>query len=161
MTFFAGDIIYAQDINRPITWITQQVAQSLANSTDTAITFGTGATVIDTDNFHDETTNNTRITPNRPGFYMFVGTLFLTNSAAITAYNATIARNGTVQAPRSRQKPAGTNVTCSTQVSVLLDMNGSTDYVELFGTQTSGGALNTTVGGSFTSSLLCYMVMPS
>jgi hypothetical protein len=79
--------------------------------------------------------------------------VFVAASAALTSLIATIGKNGTVQAPRHRFKPGTANVSASAQVSVILTANGTTDYFELFGQQTTGGALNTTTGGSFTSVL--------
>jgi hypothetical protein len=161
MTVYGGDKTLVTDINpieartilKPLVRIAQQSAQSLANSTDTAITFGSGSTGFDTHDFHDESTNNSRVTPTVAGYYRVTGTVFVAASAALTSLIATIGKNGTVQAPRHRFKPGTANVSASAQVSVILTANGTTDYFELFGQQTTGGALNTTTGGSFTSVL--------
>ncbi len=160
MTAYGGDIIYARDVNRPVTRLVQQAAQSLANSTDTALTFGAGSEDFDLGGWHSETTNNTRITPTIPGYYQVVGTVFLAASSAVTSCIATIAKNGTVQAPRSRMKPGANNLSGTSTVTVTLYLNGTTDYVELIGQQTSGGALNTNVGGSFASVFEVQLVQP-
>jgi hypothetical protein len=140
------------ELDKPLCKLVQQVAQSIANSTDTALTFGTGSEDFDTHGFHSETTNNTRITPSVAGYYLCYGTFFM-SPGAYTSVIATIAKNGTVVPPRSRFRPEVTapNLGTSVPVSVILAMNGSTDYVELFGQQSSGGAVNTNVGGSFAS----------
>lgn len=160
MTVQVGGIITASDVllvvKPPLVRLVQQSAQSLANSTDTAITFGAGSEEIDNyGTFHDETTNNTRITPKIAGYYRLTGAVFLTISSAVTSLIATIAKNGSVVPPRSRHKPAATALAGSAQVSVIQAANGTTDYFELFGQQTSGGALSTNVGGSFASVLEC------
>lgn len=146
------------ELDRPLCKLVQQVAQSLANSTDTAITFGTGSEDFDTHGFHSESTNNTRITPNVAGYYEFYGTVFVASSNA-SSLIATIAKNGTVVPPRTRLKPdAAAALTASAPVKVILSMNGTTDYCELFGQQTTAGALNTNVGGSFASVFGCIFL---
>lgn len=42
----------------------------IPSNSNTTLAFGTGTTVIDTDNFHSETTNNTRITVDEDGVYL-------------------------------------------------------------------------------------------
>lgn len=149
----AGDKAFWADvanaINRPMVKMTQAVAQSLPNATDTALSFTTED--LDTNGFHDTTTNNSRVTPTIAGWYECRGTVFFSASASITVVAATIAQNGSVVAPRGRPKPGTANVSTTAEVAVSLSFNGSSDYVELFGNQTSGGALNTNVGGSFAS----------
>jgi hypothetical protein len=140
--------------------LVQQAAQSLANSTDTALTFGTASEEWDTHGFHSESVNTSRITPTVAGYYRLTGTVFVVASTALTALTAVMAKNGTVQPPRHRPKPAATNITSSVQVTVTLTANGSTDYFEFFAQQTSGGALNTNVGGSFASVFECEYRRP-
>lgn len=136
---------------KPLCRLVQQSAQSLTSAADTAITFGTSSEDIDTHGFHSEVTNNTRITPNVAGYYKITGTVFFAASSSITSAMATISKNGTVQPPRVRAKPDSQNWSTSVQVSMIQRANGTTDYFELLGTQSSAGAVNTNVGGSFAS----------
>lgn len=141
----------------------QQASQSLASSTDTPITFGTSSEEWDTHGFHSESVNTSRITPTIPGYYRLTGTLFMQGSGTMTALTATIAKNGVVQPPRHRTRPLNTtNITSSVQVAVMLTANGTTDYFELFGQQTTSGAtaVSTNVGGSFASVFECEYRRP-
>jgi hypothetical protein len=153
----AGDIIFWSDvadaIRPPITRLVQQALQSLANATNTAITFGAGSEEIDTHGFHDTAVNTARITPTKPGRYRAVGTLNMASTAAITILTAFIGKNGTAVQPFPRTKPAATATTGSTTVSAIVEMNGTTDYIELYGNQSSGGAVNTQASGGVNSVL--------
>lgn len=67
---------------------------------------------------------------------------------------AIIARNGTLMAPSERIANL-TATPMSVSVQRLIECNGTTDFVELFGWQTSGGALNMLGTGSETSTITC------
>lgn len=146
-----GEEIDPADVLPQLVRLVQTVAQSLANSTDTAITF-TAAADIDTDGLFNAGTSTTRVTVNRNGVYRITGTVFVAASTAVTSLFATIAINGGVIAPRVRAKPGTSNISASVQVSVMQRLTAG-QYIELFGQQTSGGALLTNVGGSFASVL--------
>lgn len=153
----AGDIIFWSDvadaIRPPITRLIQVALQSIPNATNTALTFGAGSEDIDTHGFHDTAVNTSRITPTKAGRYRVVGTGNLASSAAVTILVAFIGKNGTAVQPYPRQKPAATATTTSASASAIVEMNGSTDYVELFLHQTSGGAINTQASGGVNSVL--------
>lgn len=153
----AGDVIFWSDvadaIRPPVVRLTQQAAQSLANATSAPITFGAGSEEIDTHGWHDTTTNPARITPTKAGRYRVQGTVNVASSSAVTILYATIGKNGATLQPLPRQKPAATVTTTSAQVSAIVELNGTTDYIELYGNQTSGGALNTQASGGVNSVL--------
>lgn len=146
---------------RPAWRLVQAAAQSLNHDTDTAITFGTGSTVIDTHNFHDEGTNPSRVTPNVPGLYVVTGVVFLEPVNNIIRLEAAIMLNGSVQHPRMREvhmrdSAGGVNDLLSDSASRttprafgLFQMNGTTDYFELMGrhTRQSAASMSTTVSG--------------
>ncbi|GEM_PF-5178464 len=154
----AGDIIYAADFDRPFCRLVQQSAQSIGTS-DTPLTFGASSENYDPFSLHDEVTNNTRITVDRAGIWLVKGTVFLSASTTPTALTATISVNGAVQPARSRSKPAATNVSMSQEVTEILSL-ALGDYLELLGTST-GGAVNSNVGGSFASTLMARYLGPS
>ena len=68
MTVFGGDETMANDVNSPKVRLVQQAAgvQTIATS-DTTLTFGSGSEDYDTNGWHDETTNPSRITVDRDG----------------------------------------------------------------------------------------------
>ncbi len=157
----AGDIINASDFDRPFCRLVQQAAQAIGTS-DTALTFGTGSEANDAFNLHNESTNNTRITVDRAGVWMFKGTVFMGGNANITALTATLGINGAVQPARSRSKPASTASTMSQEVMEIFGLS-SGDYVELYGvlSLSSGTSQNTNVGGSFASTFEAYYLGPA
>jgi hypothetical protein len=171
MVAVAGGVVFAADTTtiaalttgKPLVRLVQQSAQSLANSTDAAILFGSGSEDIDTHNFHDVSTNTNRITPTVAGYYRLTGTVYFAASTAVTNYWANISKNGTIQAPRSRMvlpATASASLARSLTVSLMLPANGTTDYFELIGQQTSGAALNTATGGGTASVLECEFLRP-
>jgi hypothetical protein len=153
----AGDIIFWSDvadaIRPPITRLVQQAVQSAANATNAAITFGAGSEEIDTHGFHDTAVNPTRITPTKAGRYRAAGTVNMAATGAVTILAAFIGKNGASVQPFVRMKPNATASTPASSATAIVEMNGTTDYVELFVNQTSGGALNTQASGGVNSVL--------
>jgi hypothetical protein len=153
----AGDIIFWSDvadaIRPPVTRLVQQAVQSCANATNVQITFGAGSEEIDTHGFHDTAVNTNRITPTKAGRYRVVGTVNMASSAAVTILAAFIGKNGLSVQPYVRAKPAATATTNAASASAIVELNGTTDYVELWVNQTSGGALNTQASGGVNSAL--------
>lgn len=153
----AGDEVNASDItaledltiNRPMVRLVQASAQSMADNTATAISFTTEE--LDTNGFHDPVTNNTRLTPNVAGWYDVRGTYFsatLTTPVDIFVY----LRKNLSPVPSGARIGIGAALP-SVSAQALIEFNGSTDYVELVGTQNSAGAANTSVSGYATSTL--------
>jgi len=97
------------------------------NATFTKINFNTKE--FDTNGCFDNATNY-RFTPNVPGYYLF-NWLVLGSGASLTGLSATLRKNGTV-AGDSTYYPISTGAQRLVG-SRLIYMNGTTDYVELFG----------------------------
>jgi hypothetical protein len=152
--------------NKGIVRLIQQSGQNLSDNTDTALSFGAGSEDVDTAGWHDEVTNNTRITPTVAGYYVFTGLLFVPANTDYLNLQVYIRRNGATILPSSaRHGPNATNSSRSVQITcdhVL--MNGSTDYVEAVGNQdnSSSATRTTTSTGSNTSCLFtAEFVRPS
>lgn len=145
---FAGDPIRATDVStfaqytttKPLVKLVQQAAQSCTSGTTTAVTFAAGSEEIDTNNFHDTTTNNTRITPTVAGYYSFEGSAWFAAATTTTSVHVLIAKNGTNVDPSNRAKPANANQTSSSHTTTLLSINGTGDFVELKVVQVDSGA---------------------
>jgi len=156
-----GDDILAAHINlflqRPMCRLVQQATQSIPTGTATALTFGASSEEFDYTPapFHDTSTNNTRITPTVAGWYRFEGCYF---SSAINAARTVILRkNGTTLiAPGPRDQAP--NITSSLEVGALIQCNGTTDYVELLGQQSSGSSKDTNVATQQSSTFECWLV---
>lgn len=148
MVAVAGGIVQSADVTalaalttgRPLVRLIAQATQSLASATNVAIAFASGSEDIDTHNYHDPSTNNSRITPLTAGYWRFTGTLWLAGAATLTSFYVGIAKNGTNQNPLNRIKPVANSTAQSAQTTSILQMNGSGDYAELIGNQTDSGA---------------------
>jgi hypothetical protein len=115
----------------------QSTLQSVSNNTLTKIQLQTEE--FDTASAFDSTTNY-RFTPQVAGYYQINGAVFF--STATASVIASIYKNGSEY---KRGVYFGTSGQ-SAIVSSLLYLNGSTDYIELYGYQSSGGSLNTQTG---------------
>ena len=116
--------------------------QSLAHNTSTALAF-TAADEWDTDSFHSTTVNNTRITvpAGLGGKYHMVGTMDF--AAGTASQRGTVIRlNGTTDIAGSNINSVGVNGHNS-PVPIVYRLAAG-DYIELFGFQSSGVALNIT-----------------
>jgi hypothetical protein len=137
----------------PLFYGRQGSAQSIP-TTGAAVTIDTE--ILDPDAFHSTVTNASRVTPTIPGTYLILGYgTFVANTTG--ARSARIFLNGTVL-PASQTtlsaSPAG--VQWGAPCWAITPMNGTTDYVELNISQTSGGALSTYIGVDVAPSIAVY-----
>ena len=114
---------------------------SVAATTWTKVQLNTE--VFDTNNNFDSTTNY-RFTPTVAGYYMFTGSIASNGSS--TYMGTRIYKNGT----NASQSFADNSGGYSAASSCLLYMDGSTDYVELYGFLSSSGAFYGEANQSFT-----------
>lgn len=153
-TFVAGEVVLASyfntNINGPLGFLLakpifqgrQTAAQSLTNGASTAITMD--AEDVDSANGHSLVTNTSRYTAVYPGWYS--GSPGVSYAANATGQrSADLAKNGTVI--NGGAVLLGAFATLSTRVPgrKLLAFLNVNDYLEGFGFQNSGGALNTAV----------------
>lgn len=124
-------------LNPPTALLYASTTQSLTNNTGTPIAFN--LEVYDTYNGHSTTTNNSRYVGLIPGNYLCIAQLSIaTNATGIR--NPEIQRNGSPLSPKPISRIAAISTPQSTgQVSAVVTLNGTTDYVELIGLQNSGG----------------------
>ena len=112
--------------------------QSLTNATLTAIQFGVED--YDTATYHDNSTNNTRLTVPQAGKYLISGCIeFAANATGVRTCG--IRLNGSTYVASQGSSSMGSVLTTVVNVTTVLDLAAS-DYVELIGYQSSGGALN-------------------
>lgn len=126
---------------------------SLTSGTQTAIVYN--AEHFDTDGFHDNSTNNTRITipSGKNGKYQFTfRTYFSTNS---TGSRYLLPRkNGTnIKAAETMASSAGA---FTLEINFILDLV-ATDYIENFVLQTSGSTLNAQFDTVYTEAACIYL----
>jgi len=117
--------------------------QTITNATSTKIAFD--VETLDTNSDFDSTTNY-RFTPTVAGKYYFSLTaqyVEMTNGARAIA---DIIKNGSTTVGRSTDNP-GNNALTTAVSTALVDMNGSTDYIEFFTEHTGGGNEDLDGGG--------------
>ena len=140
-TFSLGSGVVQSNLNYPAFEAYLSADQSVSDATITKVQFDTE--VLDTDNCYDNLTNY-RFTPTVAGKYFIfsrIMALQTTNSNLVNAINF-IYKNGT---EISRAQIDCQNNFCknvSIDNNIILDMNGSSDYLEVFGSVnvSSGGA---------------------
>jgi hypothetical protein len=120
--------------------------QSVTTNVATKVTLS--AKTFDTNNNFDSTTNY-RFTPTVAGYYQISGQVYCNSGASSTSIISYIYKNGTEYC---RNQLAGTFGQGGTSVSAIVYLNGSTDYVELYGLNAS----STTPIFSFGSNLTYF-----
>lgn len=132
---------------RDLATLRQTVAQSIPTGAFTALTFDTED--ADYAGGHSTVTNPTRYTGVHPGWYFVQGTFGITSSATGRRIVG-IRKNGTGTGnPTDARSDAAAAASVQVfDVSGLVFLNGTTDYIEVVAFQDSGGALNTVVSST-------------
>ena len=123
--------------------VSQTSGQSFPNSTFTKVVWNSTKN-FDTASCFDAVTNH-RFTPNVAGYYQLNGNISFAG-ASVGASQINIYKNGVAVA-------GGSGIMNNTQIggqvaiASLIYLNGTTDYVELWGWQNSGGSLALQTGG--------------
>jgi hypothetical protein len=86
--------------------------------------------LFDTNNCYDSTTNY-RFTPNVAGYYQVLGAVAVQNGSTYSRAIASIYKNGSEYTRSDVNQSSITFI--AVQVSSLIYMNGTTDYLELYG----------------------------
>lgn len=121
-------------------------AQSINNTTFTKIQLD--AESEDVSGWFDSTTNY-RYTPTVAGTYLFVGALQINLIADQAWMIASIFKNGAENARYSTNYASGTS-NMTVPVTAFIAMNGTTDYVELYGYHGHGSSRSVQTGSAFT-----------
>jgi hypothetical protein len=148
--------------NRPNVRLALTANQSIANITNTAILFGAGTEVRDVSGWHSTSANTSRVTPNLSGIFLCLGRIYWAASLENPSGDrrAYIEKNSGLDGNWSRNFPRATGgaypgtgaAGVSHDVSGVVSLNGTTDYVELGCYQSSGVALNASGVGDATFS---------
>ena len=124
----------------------QSSAQSISSATWTLITFD--STEYNVGNMFDTSTNTFQ--PTVAGYYFIHAMVRFAATTANKVLVARIYKNGSYYSAFEGGSSSGDS---STQTSGLMYMNGSTDYVEFYSYQNSGGNLNT---GSYNNATVVF-----
>ena len=123
-------------------YVYESSGTSINNNSNTKITFDTE--LFDVNGWFDSATNN-RYTPLVAGKYLISLTARFNSTNASCNVRTLIFKNGSTYAEGSIRAPAANTEIAPTVIAVV-DMNGSTDYIEGFAFQ-DGGAAETVVTG--------------
>jgi len=96
--------------------------------------------ITDTLNWHNAVTNPDRITPTIAGLYRVTPTIQWTASGSGTSRRLSFSKTGTLYF----EQRVGTGTGVNNNASVVLSMNGSTDYITVTCFQDTGSALSAT-----------------
>lgn len=134
--------------------------QSVSNSTATALTLNTEE--YDTDSIHSTVTNTSRMTipAGLGGYWYFKGSATIAAGGSAGLRAIWLRKNGadTIGTSISNGSSNVEEKFCTSGIFNLV----ATDYIELFGFQTSGGALNYGSANDEAYTLLeCYFVGPA
>lgn len=132
--------------------------QLISNNTFTKLQANTEE--YDTANCYDSSTNY-RFTPTVAGYYQVNGNIYLGTSGSLNGTClVSIYKNGSRFKDGTLMYGGGAVGTlCFTQVSALIYLNGSTDYVELYGLINATGSpfFESTAGGTATYFQACLL----
>lgn len=130
-------------------------AQTLNNGVGTIINWT--SEYFDSDGFHDNTTNNTRLTvpTGKAGKYVVINNI-LYNANATGIRSSAIRKNGTTYVGSFDASICGAGTNQSTLVTTVLDLAVG-DYVEIDAIQTSGGNLNILSGTNASYFAMFYL----
>ena len=128
--------------------------QSISNNTATALTFN--LETFDTDGFHDNSTNTSRVTipAGLAGKYLITAHVMYDLNATSGRF-LNIYKNGSNVANGS-DIIGSSSVYVANDISVVLSLAVS-DYIEVFTRQTSGGALNAYKGAVYNALTVSYL----
>lgn len=124
------------------------IDQSVSTGVATRVTLGTEE--IDTDSMFA----SSRFTPTVAGYYHFDGAV-RGYSATLTTVAAMLAKNGGTVKSGGVQVISSTNTAMQASVSAVIEMNGTTDYVELWGIVSGGTPVFDYNGAPNSTSYLC------
>lgn len=155
--FYDGTNIILLNPARPFMGVclAKQSNQSISNASATVLTFGVGSETFDTDSFHDESSNTSRITiPTGLTGLKAVFTANIAWAASNAGYRnlylykdgARVSTNGHFSTLNCEITTAG--VVGTTYVSPPIVLTDA-EYYELYVYQTSGGAINVLADSTF------------
>ena len=128
-------------------WVGKSTNQSIANNTETAITWD--QETFDTDAFHSTSVNTSRITipTGFTGYYQLSG-FVVWGGNATGRRGAYVKKNGSTYLTDSEVAPSGNSCTNFLTQTISL---AAGDYLEITVVQTSGGALDILYSGYYSN----------
>ena len=146
-TFVSGQVLTSTELNNAIPLcILENTSQSIPNNTNTAVAFA--SEVLDPLNWHNNATNNTRVTPNIAGFYLVTMQMNDIQGAGLTRAALSLQKNGAELTVRIRMDTSGEEDDFA--VPGYVQCNGTSDYLEMVVLQVNSGGSSRTITARFT-----------
>ena len=141
-SFTTGQILSAAEMNKilPMTVVRLTAVLSIATAVQTVLPWAAGSELADDLNWHNDVTNNSRITPTIAGLYLVQAAATYAANGGVGDY-IRILLNGATYADNAANH-AATGANSGLAMATLVVCNGTTDYLELAIYQNSGGAIN-------------------
>ena len=141
--------------NQPAFEANLSANQSIADNTSVKVQFDTE--VFDTDNCYDNSTNY-RFTPTVAGKYYVYGQTFLQGSGFTTLrqFTAQLYKNGSAVGYSQNNLNDSEGYALTSTISMVMDMNGSSDYAELYAYFNTNNSSAGTIEGHSTLSKTCF-----
>ena len=126
-----------------------QTATTNMSTSGTASVIAFDTELYDTDSMHSTSSNTSRITCNAAGLYLVTATLgFAANATGFRRLD--LRKNGSATPFATVSHAAAPTLSSSVSISEFVQLSVG-DYIEMFGTQTSGGALASVAGADWTN----------
>ena len=141
--------------NTPAFFAYSNADQTVSDNSTTKVAINTE--VFDSDSDYDHSSNY-RFTPTVAGKYFVYGQVFIQGNAASTLRQATaeLHKNGVSVSASPNNMNDNQVYQITSQISTVLDMNGSSDYVELYGYFDSSDSSAGTLEGHSTLRRTCF-----
>ena len=154
-TFLRGDNTFASagGNNTPAFYAKMSGTQTVNHNANVKVQFDTE--VFDTDGCYDHSTNY-RFTPTTAGKYLVTVNLFLDGQGQgnLRVYAPIIYKNGSNYAQAGDDKATGYQNNGTETVTAIVDMNGSSDYLEVYVYHFTQDSSTSPVGGSGTANAM-------
>lgn len=140
--------------------LAQQSGQNIPDGSDTVLTFGSGSEEIDTHGWHSTSSNTSRITVDRTGYYEVTAQVAYAFNTTLNYCDIAIRKNGSTLYRSGNLAPTGANNVSKSGGSITeLIAANSGDYFEASALQNSTGdvAQTTNTGGAGTRFTVRYV----
>ena len=147
VTLGSGASLSGFGANTPAFAAKMSGTQTISHNTSTKVAFDTE--VFDTDSAYDHTTNY-RFTPQTAGKYSVSHMLFLDGQGQgnLRIFSARIHKNGSLVGISGDDKATGYQNNGVESLTITVEMNGSTDYLEAYVYQFTQDSSTSPAGGS-------------
>ena len=141
--------------NTPAFFAYSNADQTVSDNSTTKVAINTE--VFDSDSDYDHSSNY-RFTPTVAGKYFVYGQVFIQGNATSTLRQATaqLYKNGVLVSTSQYNMNDNQVYQITSQISTVMDMNGSSDYAELYGYFDSSDSSAGTIEGHSTLARTCF-----